>query len=65
MGIGDLGDIVINEKYYDFDFTKAHIYLKNIINKIYTSGVRYIYPDKDVAFALELALKCKIRFFYN
>ena len=47
------------ENHYKIDFTKDHNYIKKYINSINAEGggSAYFYPDEDVAFALELALK--------
>ena len=50
INLGFIGYAEINEKYYDYDFTKDHIYLKNIINKIYTPGGGYPYPMNMLLF---------------
>ena len=56
VNLGFIGYRDFGEKYTDIEFNKNHTLIKEIINKLKTSGGKYYYPDEDVAFALDLAL---------
>ena len=57
VNLGFIGYRDFGEDYIDIDLTQNHTQVKNIISKVKTSGGKYYYPDEDVAFSLELALK--------